>query len=380
MQSSYGLPIPQPDPLAEISSALSAELGDLFQIASTDARSRGQVISFSGRFTADPERSYDEVRRRFRRHGYTPMFRREKDKDVIVAMEGLADRAKTGSPLVNLALLLATIFTTLAAGAAMSGVDLVKTILSGSPAATFQGILAGAPFAVALLGILGVHELGHYLAAQAHSVRATLPYFIPMPVGGFGTLGAFIAIKSPMKDRKVLFDIGLAGPYAGLMVALPLLVIGLLLSTSYVPRGFPSIWTLDTLGSSVLVGFAADLLTDAPVNRTLLLHPIARAAWLGLFLTGINLLPVGQLDGGHAAYALLGRLAHPLAFAIFGLLIIAGAFLSTNWFIWAFFIMLGGLQHPPPMNDVTDVGWVRKLIGLLTVLLFLLIVIPVPFR
>jgi membrane-associated protease RseP (regulator of RpoE activity) len=109
-------------------------------------------------------------------------------------------------------------------------------------------------------------------------------------------------------------------------------------------------------------------------------HPVFFAAWLGFFLTGINLLPVGQLDGGHASYALLGRPAHAVALIIFGLLILAGAFISTNWFIWAFFIMLGGLRHPPPMNDISDVGPVRKAIGVMTIILFFLIFIPVPFR
>jgi membrane-associated protease RseP (regulator of RpoE activity) len=187
-----------------------------------------------------------------------------------------------------------------------------------------------------------------------------------------------------MKDRRVLFDIGLAGPYAGLLAAMPLLLLGLLLSsTNYVPASFPG-RTLEVLGSSVLIRVIVHFLADIPEGQTIVLHPVFFAAWIGLFLTGINLLPVGQLDGGHAAYALLGRAAHGLAILAFGLLILAGIFDDANrtfWFIWAFFVMLGGLRHPPPMNDISGIGWPRKLIGLLTLLLFLLLFTPpMPFR
>jgi membrane-associated protease RseP (regulator of RpoE activity) len=197
---------------------------------------------------------------------------------------------------------------------------------------------------------------------------------------GLGTLGAFISLRSPMPNRKILFDIGLAGPLAGFLVALPLLVAGILFSS--VEYVYPSnhLQTLDSLGSSVLIRGAVALFTDIPAGRTMEVHPVYFAAWLGLFLTGINLLPVGQLDGGHAAYALLGRTAHVVAMVIFLALIVAGAFLSPNWFIWAFFIMLGGLRHPPPMNDISDIGLGRKLLFGLTVVLFLLIIVPTPFH
>lgn len=375
MQNTYSLS--QPDPLQQIVSKLQGELLGLFQVRTVATRARGRIISFGGRLLYDPDSSYDEISRRFLAHGYTPMLRREKGEDVILAMEGIVD-GKTGNPLVNLLLFLATILTTLYAGAALSGQDLLAAVLSESPFLITRAVLAGAPFALALMGILGVHELGHYVAARWHGVRATLPYFIPMPIGGLGTLGAFIAIKSPMKDRKVLFDIGLAGPIAGFVVALPLMVVGLLLSTELVPS-FIGGQTLNSLGSSILSDFIVDFFTDIPPGQTLAIHPIFFAAWLGFYLTGINLLPVGQLDGGHVTYALLGRLAHTIAIIAFLSLIAAGFLLHPNWFIWAFFILFGGLRHPPPLNDLTDIGWPRKVIGLMTVILFILIVIPVPF-
>ena len=375
MQNSFSLS--QPDPLQQIIDTLRGELLGLFQVQTVATQARGRVISFGGQLLYEPDTSYDEISRRFLAHGYTPMLRREKGEDFVLAMEGVVD-GKTGNPLLNLLLFLATILTTLYAGAALSGQDLVAAVLSESSFLITRAVLAGAPFAVALLGILGVHELGHYIAARLHGVRATLPYFIPMPVGGLGTLGAFIAIKSPMKDRKVLFDIGLAGPIAGFVVALPLMVVGLLLSTEFVPS-YINGQTLNSLGSSILSGFIIDIFTDIPAGRTLAIHPIFFAAWLGFYLTGINLLPVGQLDGGHVTYALLGRFAHIIAIAAFISLIAAGFLLHTNWFIWAFFILFGGLRHPPPLNDLSDIGWPRKLIGLMTVILFILIIIPVPF-
>lgn len=356
---------------------LRGELLGLFQVRTVATRARGRVISFGGQLLYEPDTSYDEISRRFLAHGYTPMLRREKGEDVILAMEGVVD-GKTGNPLVNLLLFLATIVTTLYAGAALSGQDLLAAVLSESPLLITRAALAGVPFALALIGILGVHELGHYVAARLHGVRATLPYFIPMPIGGLGTLGAFIAIKSPMKDRKVLFDIGLAGPIAGFMVALPFMIVGLLLSTNHVPA-YLSGQTLNSLGSSILTNVIIEIFTDIPPGQTLAIHPIFFAAWLGFYLTGINLLPVGQLDGGHVTYALFGRFAHFIAIVTFLGLLAAGFLLHPNWFIWAFFILVGGLRHPPPLNDLSDIGWPRKVIGLMTVILFILIIIPVPF-
>jgi membrane-associated protease RseP (regulator of RpoE activity) len=366
----------QPDPLQTDVDALRRELLGLFQVETVVTKAKGRVITFGGRLLYEPDTTFDEISRRFLAHGYTPMLRREKGEDVIHAMEGIVD-GKTGNPLLNLVLFLATILTTLYAGAGLADLDLFAAVLSQSPDRIIEAVIAGAPFSLALMGILGIHELGHYIAARLHGVRATLPYFIPMPVFSLGTLGAFIAIKSPMKDRKVLFDIGLAGPIAGFLVTLPLMVLGLMLSTEVVPSYFRE-QTLFRMGSSILSDFIIGIVTDIPAGQTVIIHPIYFAAWLGLYLTGINLLPVGQLDGGHVTYALLGRFAHVIALAAFLALIAAGYFLHPNWYIWAFFILIGGLRHPPPLNDLSNIGWPRKILGLMTVILFILIIIPIP--
>jgi membrane-associated protease RseP (regulator of RpoE activity) len=136
---------------------------------------------------------------------------------------------------------------------------------------------------------------------------------------------------------------------------------------------------LDFAGTSILLDVVIGLLKPLNANETLLMHPILFAAWIGMLITGINLLPVGQLDGGHIAYALIGRHAYILALIFFGGLIAAGFILSPNWLVWAFFVMFGGLRHPPPSNDITGLDWPRRLLGLGSIVLFIIVVIPAPF-
>jgi membrane-associated protease RseP (regulator of RpoE activity) len=380
MESPFTLPQPAVEPVEPVADALQRELVGLFQVHAVDVQQEGKAISFTGRMLLEADTIYDDIQRRFHNHGYTPLFRHKKGDDIVVAVKGVIDKSGASNPLINILLFLATILTTLAAGAGLAGEDLWGAVQTGSFTAVLDSLLAGIPFAVALLGILGVHEFGHYLASHLHGVRATLPYFIPLPVVGIGTLGAFIQIKSPMTSRKVLFDIGMAGPYAGLLVAIPLLFVGLTLSMDNVVPVFAPGLTLETIGSSIFIDGLVQLITDIPAGRTLRLDPIFFAAWLGFFLTALNLLPAGQLDGGHAAYAILGRAAHTVAYIVVFLLIVIGAFLgSINWFVWAFFILLSGLRHPPPLNDITDVGLPRKIIGVCTIALFVLIFTPVPF-
>jgi membrane-associated protease RseP (regulator of RpoE activity) len=373
------MPMPAADPLQAVIDSLRGELVGLFQVRHVDVRRHSQIISFTGRLLNDADMSYQEIEQRFRPHGYTPMLRREKGEDVLLALEGIIEQARTGNPLMNLLLFVITVFTTLAAGATLSNENLVAAVLARSPLEAMRAAAAGAPFAITLLGILGVHEFGHYIAARWHGVAATLPYFIPMPFNTLGTMGAFIAVKSPMQDRRVLFDIGISGPLAGLVVALPMLVVGLLLSNTHQPFYYNGL-TLRLLGNSLLVQGVVDFFKDIPAGNTLVLHPVFYAAWWGLLITGINLLPVGQLDGGHVAYALFGRRAHLLAQLTFVGLLLAGYLLSRSWFVWAFLIMLGGLRHPAPMNDITGLGPVRNGIGAMAAVLFVLIITPVPFN
>lgn len=373
-------PPPVEDPLQQAAAALQTELYGLFDVQDVRLQRGGPAaIVFSGRYLGvGRDGFYDEMRQRFQRYGYTPLLRHEESSDLVLVIHGVISEGRTGNPLVNVLLFVLTVFTTLAAGAELAGQGgLMRALVAGDLAAASRLALVGAPFSGTLLAILGVHEFGHYAAARWHRVTATLPYFIPMPIGGLGTLGAFISVRSPMKNRTVLFDIGLAGPIAGFAIAVPLLVAGLLLSEP-VPAITQGL-TQQTLGSSILTGVIDGIFSSTRPGQTLALHPIYFAAWLGLLITGINLLPMGQLDGGHVAYALFGRTAHYVARGTLLLLITAGLVLSSMWLIWAMFALFSGLHHPPPLNDIAPLDGGRRLLGFSTIALFFLIIVPIPF-
>ncbi|MFQ6057951.1 MAG: site-2 protease family protein [Anaerolineae bacterium] len=344
---------------------LRGELYDILTVAEVSVqRGHDQVIAFTGQLLQDAETAFALLRERFERYGYTPFFRKQAGQDVILAARGLV-RPQPSNWLINLVLLVATVFTTLFAGAVLAGAN---------PLRDARQMWAGVPFAFTLLGILGVHELGHYFMARWHGVAVTLPYFIPMPFG-LGTFGAFIRMKSPVANKKALFDVGLAGPLAGFSLAVPLLIMGLLLSPVR-----PLVGQGSTLGTSLLVEFLVNLVRPHPQGFAVYLHPIAFAAWFGLLITGFNLLPAGQLDGGHVAYALLGRRTREVAVATLLGLVAMGALFWQGWLTWAFLILLTGIGHPAPLNDITPLDPGRRTLGWLTFGLLFLLITPAPFR
>ncbi len=371
---------------------LQAEVSSFMHLGDVRASARGDSIIFIGRLLSGAEETYRALRDRLRPYGYTPMLRKDGEDDVVVALRGLApasrkngeqfyagagQRARPGSSLlVHGALLAITIVTTLFAGASFAQVDVFRALRlflnAGNALPLLKALTAGVPFASTLLLILGVHEMGHYVAARLHGVQVTLPYFIPAPFG-LGTFGAFIAMKSPVENRKALFDVGLAGPIAGFVVAVPLMIAGLLLSSVVPAAG------VGGLGRSILVTWLVNLFQPHAAGFAVQLHPIAIAAWFGLLVTGFNLMPMGQLDGGHVAYAILGKAARPLALATFAGLLAMGYFFWSGWYVWAFFALLTGLAHPQPANDITPLDGARKFAGLLTFVLFLLLITPKPF-
>lgn len=349
----------------------------LFHVADIRTSARGDAVMFVGQLVHDAESDYGALRERFRPLGYTPILRREGNSDIVVAQRGVVGAARF-NPLINVVLLVATIFTTLFGGASFAGVNVaaaVRAVMATGDISRLGSVLvAGAPFALTLLFILGVHEMGHYVAARLHGLQVTLPYFIPMPLSPLGTFGAFIQLKSPVENRKALFDVGLAGPLAGFVVAVPLMVVGLLQS-EIVQRVAGS----GHLGSSLLLQALMNLIAPHAANQAVALSPIAFAAWFGLLVTGFNLLPMGQLDGGHIAYAVLGKAARPVAFATFGLLLIMGLTMWGGWLTWAFLALIIGLGHAEPLNDITPLDGGRKFLGLLTLGLFFLLITPRPF-
>jgi len=269
---------------------------------------------------------------------------------------------------LHIALFCATLVTTAMAGAFQLGTN---------PLSNPSSIIVGLPFACTLMAILLCHEMGHYLVARSHGVQASLPYFIPGPPFLIGTFGAFIRMRAPTANRQVLFDVAAAGPWAGIVVAVPAVIIGLQLS-----QVSPSIHTGGGLifGDSILFSLLTWLSLGVSVNEvTIVPHPIAMAGWLGLFVTFINLLPVGQLDGGHISYALFGRYQKWISRGFLVVILFLGFQGWPGWFIWAVLLSFLGVDHPPTWDHYSSLDIRRRVGGGLTLLLFALTFIPVPF-
>ncbi|MCO6450681.1 MAG: site-2 protease family protein [Caldilineales bacterium] len=263
-------------------------------------------------------------------------------------------------PWINLVLLIATLFSTIFVGAFLGARGLFGPYL--------PPLLSGFMFAATLLLILGVHELGHYFVARYHGVDSSLPYFIPFPIG-IGTLGAFIRMRSTVQNRRVLFDVGVAGPLAGLAIALPLFVVGLALAAQ---QRHPPLYGNGLLMDALV--FGVERLRGFPADYHLTIHPVAFAAYIGLFITALNLLPAGQLDGGHLAYGALGRRSFILAVIIvFALATIGLRLNQLNWLIWAGFIAFTGLRHPPTLDQSTGLDGPRWLVMAASIILLILL-------
>jgi membrane-associated protease RseP (regulator of RpoE activity) len=241
--------------------------------------------------------------------------------------------------------------------------------------------LSGGPLmALALLSILTAHEMGHYLMCRRYGVDATLPFFIPFPFPWpqpfIGTLGAFIRMRSPIPDRRALMDIGVTGPLAGFVFCLPVLVAGLL-EARLVPRvtGPETI----TLGEPLLFQWAARwVLGPIPENQDILIGPVGRAAWFGLFVTALNLMPIGQLDGGHVAYALLRR--HYRIVSRLGLAAcLVLLYFRPTWLLWTILLLTLGRRHPPTLNDSRPLDATRVAVGILGFAVFAVCFTPSPF-
>lgn len=278
----------------------------------------------------------------------------------------LKPKFKPSPVTLNILLFLLTLLSTAAAGALQQGVPLLKD---------WTLITKGFPFSFTLLTILIAHEMSHYFLSRYHRVHVTLPFFIPAP-SIIGTFGAFIRIKSPMRDRRALLDIGLAGPLGGTLVAIPVLYFGLKMSTIQI---MPKTTGLE-LGSSILLNQMIRItLGKLPDYYQVILHPVAFAGWIGLLVTSLNLIPIGQLDGGHIAYAILGEKSKKLAMICFVGLIILGLLGWPGWFIWAGLLYMMGWRHPPPLDPSLPLDRKRKWLGVLSLILFVITFTPVPF-
>jgi membrane-associated protease RseP (regulator of RpoE activity) len=237
-------------------------------------------------------------------------------------------------------------------------------------------LLDGMAFSLTLMTILLAHELGHYFACRYYGIDASLPYFLPFPLSPIGTLGAFIRIRSPIYTRRALFDVGIAGPLAGFAVLLPFFAIGI--GASKVIPGIAERGDL-MFGVPAIQRFFEWIIFPHIRAANILLHPIARAAWVGILATALNLLPIGQLDGGHILYAFVGR-RHKLLSRIFVLALIPlGIFYSPSWFVWAALLFFFALRHPV-IYDITKLDKNRVALGLAALAIFLLTFMLAPLR
>lgn len=358
----------------------------------------GFLMRYRGRFLdEDTASAYDRLADSLTPYRISPHFRLESGQQVIYLAPKHPDPAPEKIS-TNIILFVLTVFSVMLAGAQVEGPipedPMAQMLLLA------RSIFTGWPFALSLLGILLAHELGHYFMSRYHKTPATLPYFIPFPLSPLGTMGAAILMRGTPKNKRVLFDIGVAGPIAGLVVAIPVLLYGLSLSTLGTiepnPNGFlEGNSLLYLLAKFVIFGqllpapvepqgilyWLQYFFTGRPIpfgGLDVFIHPVAFAGWAGILVTALNLIPLGTLDGGHVIYSLFGEKAKKAFPYIVGLLIILGFFWS-GWWLWAALLFWLGRVNAQPMDQITELDPKRRLIAYAMIAVFFLVLTPVPF-
>lgn len=366
-------PGPNEEPSEKVASPaaqeFAASIGSIVEVKRTYVRNGVPVAE--GKTRTPRERIFSQLELLLAPRQVTPLVEDAPGDEVKVSGVPLSTlNATRHKPrlLLHAGLFLATVATTLWVGGLQQGINLLKN----------PGQIAVAlPYAITLLAILGIHELGHYFVARRYGVDVTLPYFIPVPMG-LGTFGAFIQMKSPMRSRRAIFDIAVAGPLAGLVVAVIALYFGLRQSGPIAGTGM----THGAMASSsLLLALINKVSTGTPFGSGVIaLSPVALAGWIGLFVTALNLLPVGQLDGGHIAYALFGRRhAQAISGVVVAFMVALGLFMWPGLLTWAIIVaLIAGFSHEPALDDVTPTDAKRVAIGALTFILLLLILVPAP--
>ncbi len=375
------------------------------------ARYRGYLLS------EDTITAYDQLSEALRPYNVTPLFRKEQDdKQVIFLVPSLPDPKPSARLYLNLVLFLLTILSVMVTGAEGSFDPAPGT----SPfVSLLRYVWSGWPFAVSMMGILFTHEMGHYVACRIYKVPATLPFFIPAPIiSPLGTFGAFIAMRGIPKNKRVLFDVGVAGPLAGLVVAIPVLFIGFSLShlgtvepsasgsgmyhmlegnsiayllAKYLAFGKLLPEPVSLGGLSPFVYWLRYFFTGQPIpihGTDVTLHNVALAGWAGLLVTALNLVPVGTLDGGHVAYGLFGEKARkifPIAIGVLITLIVLPVLLTLSpsafnfgWLLWVFILFWLGNVRTTPLDDITPLDGKRRALGFFVLILFFLLFTPIP--
>ncbi len=349
---------------------------------------RAQAVICRGQLRSNPEKAYQTVRENVEgKFGdrFLVVFQNSFQGKPFFALvpNPLCSKNKTQESeeykrpiMLALGLLLITLFTTTLVGA-KEIVGISEDAIKYDPNLLIQGL----PYAIALLLILGCHEFGHYITAQLYKIRTTLPYFIPIPFF-LGTFGAFIRMQSPVPNRKSLFDVSIAGPIAGLVVTIPLLIWGLS-NSSIVPLSEDSgILSIDSFNPtfSFLLAILSKLALGAELtyNKGIDLHPVAVAGYIGLVVTAYNLMPIGQLDGGHIVHAMFGQRTGMVIGQISRFLLLLLAFINKEFLFLAIFLFLLPLVDEPALNDVSELDNKRDFLGLLMLGLLVMILLPAP--
>ena len=321
------------------------------------------------------DENFDSLRLSLSEKGYIPMLRYVKGEHIIYVIR--KSKKKEKPVWINISLLIATIITTSLTGSILHmgyndiwSIPRVMDVFM--PENLFNGILL---FAFPLMSILFIHEMGHYFTSKKHGIATSLPFFIPippiMPSFNIGTFGALISSRDPMPNRKALFDVGISGPIAGFIVAVPVTIIGIMCSHP-APMMEPAAGEV-ILGGSILFTYLSTYILNIPLGTPIDLSLIAFAGWIGLLITSINLLPAGQLDGGHIFRAFLGEKQKWAGWIAVMIMIF------TGWFFFAIIIMfMMGMQHPPPLNDATPIDLKRKLLFFIAIIILIVCYIPYP--
>ena len=361
------------------------------------------VARFQGKLhLQDSAAAYDKLAEALRPMNITPLFREEDGKHIVILVSGVQNPTPS-NPWINVVLFGLTLLSVLSAGA-IYGYDGGTSL----PQYMLNNLGNAFAFAASLLGILLAHEFGHYLVARYHKTAATLPYFIPFPLSPFGTMGAVIVQKESHKNKRILLDIGIAGPLAGLIVAIPVLLLGLYLSEiNTLPQVIAPGEGLSLEGNSILYLLAKYAvfgeLLPAPASydglspifywvryfftglpdpfggTDVMLHPVAWAGWAGLLVTALNLIPAGQLDGGHIINSLLGKRSRALLPFVLVSLVFMGL-VWNGWWLWAGLIFFMGRQQAEPLDQITPLDHRRRALGFLGLVIFMLVFTPVPLR
>lgn len=375
------------------------------------ARYRGRLLN------EDTATAYDQLADALRSYHLTPLFRKEEEGKQLIYLVSSPVAARVGSRvLINIILFLLTILSVM-----LTGMDVPPDAIpaDGSPSFTLmlRYLWTGWPFALSMLGILFAHEMGHYIACRYYKVPATLPYFIPAPfISPLGTLGAFIIMRGIPKNKRVLFDVGVAGPLAGLVIAIPVLFYGLSISplgpVEPPPPGMTGLLEGNSIfyllskyiffgellpkpvsmnGLSTTAYWLQYFFTGQPIpfnGLDVQLHSVALAGWAGLLVTALNLVPVGTLDGGHVAYGLFGQKARRIFPFVMGglialsflpsLLTLSFRGMNFSWLLWVIILFWLGNVRAQPLDDITELDAPRRALGYFMLIIFVLLFTPIP--